>query len=113
MAKTELKITAQMFAVLSAMLQAPEAEWYGLDLSKRSGLKPGTIYPILNRLMRAGWLERHWEHIDPEVEGRPRRRLYKLTGVGATSARWSLDEHLAALQPDRSAPTPSPRARLA
>lgn len=102
-----------MFAVLGAMLQSSDAEWYGLDLSKRSGLKPGTIYPILGRLLDAGWLERRWEPIDPVAEGRPRRRLYKLTGVGATSARWALDEHLAALQPNRPAPALSPRARLA
>ncbi|HTA12713.1 MAG TPA: helix-turn-helix transcriptional regulator [Solirubrobacteraceae bacterium] len=111
MAKVELRITIQMFAVLSAMLQAPEAEWYGLDLSKRSGLKPGTIYPILARLLQAGWLERRWEAIDPAAEGRPRRRLYRLTGVGATSARWALDEHLAALQPGPAARTPAPSLR--
>jgi len=70
-----------------------------LELCKRAGLKPGTIYPILDRLLKAEWLERRWEDIDPTVEGRPRRRLYRLTGLGAPAARQALDGHLASLQP--------------
>lgn len=96
------KLTTQTLALLSTMVSDPEAEWYGLDLSKRSSLKPGTIYPILDRLLGAGWLERRWEDIDPAVEGRPRRRLYRLTRVGATSARLALDEHMAALTRNRN-----------
>ena len=106
-------LTTQTLSVLSAMVGDAEAEWYGLELSKRSGLKPGTIYPILARLLQANWLERRWEQIDPAVEGRPRRRLYKLTGVGASSARLALDEHLAALQATRAPTMPLRRQRLA
>lgn len=89
------RLTTQTLAVLSAILSNPDSEWYGLELSKRSGLKPGTIYPILGRLLKLEWLERRWEEIDPVVEGRPRRRLYRLTGVGAPAAQRALDEHLA------------------
>ena len=64
------RMTTQTLAVLSTMLGDEDADWYGLDLSKRSGLKPGTIYPILDRLLKAGWLEREWEDIDPVSEGR-------------------------------------------
>jgi PadR family transcriptional regulator PadR len=92
------KLTIQTLAVLGAMSVDPGSEWYGLELSKRSGLKPGTIYPILARLLEAGWLERHWEDIDPVVEGRPRRRLYRLTGAGAVAARHALDQRVAVLQ---------------
>jgi DNA-binding PadR family transcriptional regulator len=80
------------------MLREPDGEWYGLQLSKRSGLKPGTIYPILSRLLEAEWVERRWEEIDPVAEGRPRRRLYRLSAVGAPAARWAVDEHLASLR---------------
>lgn len=91
------RMTTQMLAVLSVLVGDPAAEWYGLELTKLAGLKPGTIYPILDRLLKLGWLERRWEQIDPVAEGRPRRRLYRLTGMGASSARWALDEHLASL----------------
>jgi PadR family transcriptional regulator PadR len=108
---TPPKMTTQTLSVLSAMLREPDADWYGLDLSKRSGLKPGTIYPILDRLLKAGWLERHWEPIDPATEGRPRRRLYRLTGVGAPAARWALDEHLASLNAHQDTASVKPRRR--
>jgi PadR family transcriptional regulator PadR len=92
-------MTTQTLAVLSAFLSDPDAEWYGLELAKRARLGPGTIYPTLDRLLKAGWLERRWEDIDPTIEGRPRRRLYRLTGIGAPAARQALAEHLASLQP--------------
>ena len=43
----------------------------------------GTLYKALGRLERAGLLAREWEA--PGVaaeEGRPRRRLYRITGLG-------------------------------
>jgi DNA-binding PadR family transcriptional regulator len=100
-------MTAQTLKVLSVLLSDPDADWYGFDLCKRAGMKPGTIYPIFARLLEAGWVERYWEDIDPAEEGRPRRRLYRLTTAGAPAARRALDEHLAALQP-RLAPASHP-----
>lgn len=105
------RLTTQTLAVLSTILSDPERDWYGLELSKLSSLKPGTVYPILDRLLKVQWLERRWESIDPVAEGRPRRRLYRLTGLGAPAARWALDEHLASLQqamPERSQPATRP-----
>ena len=90
-------MTTQTLAVLSVILSDPDGEWYGLELSNRAGVKSGTIYPILDRLLKAEWLERRWEEIDPAVEGRPRRRLYSLTLLGAAVARRAVDEHVAAL----------------
>jgi PadR family transcriptional regulator PadR len=107
------RMTTQTLAVLSTMLGDEDADWYGLDLSKRSGLKPGTIYPILDRLLKAGWLDRRWEDVDPVAEGRPRRRLYRLTAVGAPAARRALDEHLAALGATSSRPRATRRPGLA
>lgn len=43
----------------------------------------GTLYKALARLTAAGMLDDQWE--DPDValaEGRPRRRLYMINGVG-------------------------------
>jgi PadR family transcriptional regulator PadR len=108
-------LTTQTLRVLNLMLSDRDAEWYGLELSKGSDLKPGTIYPMLDRLLKVGWLERRWEDIDPAVEGRPRRRLYRLTGVGARAAGDALEEHLASLrrlQP-RERFDPSLRPRVA
>ena len=40
----------------------------------------GTLYKALSRLETAGLLVSQWE--DPAPEGRPRRRLYSVTGAG-------------------------------
>jgi PadR family transcriptional regulator, regulatory protein PadR len=85
------KPSVQTLRVLSVMLENPMIEHYGLELSKGAQLASGTIYPILRRLEQQGWVVSRWEDIDPTVEGRPRKRLYQLTGSGARQAR----EHLA------------------
>jgi|ERR1700722_6023476 len=111
------RVTAQVMSVLLLMLEAPDASWYGLELARKTGIKTGTIYPALARLERAGWLESAFEAVDPSIEKRPRRRLYKLTGVGETAARQRALEagcapsSVAARQPvPRSAFRPIPRS---
>ena len=99
MASEKPQITRQTAAVLNAMLEAPSAEWYGLELAKRAKLKSGTIYPLLARLERLGWLESTWEETDPSEEGRPRRRLYTLTGAGELAAREALTEMFEQIAP--------------
>ncbi|MGC9479523.1 PadR family transcriptional regulator [Streptomyces sp. WG4] len=60
---------------------------YGLELSKMTDLPNGTLFPLLERLRQAGWVERYWEEDDiAEAEGRPRRRFYRLTDKGAEQA---------------------------
>lgn len=69
-----------------------EAEFHGFAVAKEIADKAearmltahGTLYKALARMAEAGLLESRWE--DPEVaaaEGRPRRRLYHVTGLGA------------------------------
>jgi PadR family transcriptional regulator PadR len=84
-------MTLQTQLVLRALLEDPTHERYGLELSVASGLPSGTIHPILARLEKLGWLESHWEDVDPVREGRPRRRYYRLSPDGAEQARTALD----------------------
>jgi PadR family transcriptional regulator PadR len=72
--------------VLRAMLAG--REMYGLELIEATGLRGGTLYPLVARLERAGWLESEWE--PPAEEGRPRRRYYRLTREGAARAERTL-----------------------
>jgi PadR family transcriptional regulator, regulatory protein PadR len=46
----------------------------------------GTLYKALGRLSTMGLLESSWETPSGETEGRPRRRLYRVTGEGAKAA---------------------------
>ncbi len=70
----------QTTAVLLALAEA-RADWhYGYDLCQQTGLKAGSMYPILMRLADRGFLETSWES---EVSaGRPPRHLYRLTDAG-------------------------------
>jgi len=72
------------------MLGRPSEEHYGLELSRAAHLASGTIYPILRRLEQRGWVVSRWEDVDPSEQGRPRKRLYQLTGHGAQLARKQL-----------------------
>ena len=80
-------MTASVLKVVAALLADPGADRYGLQLMQDTGLPSGTLYPILARLERAGWVASQWEHIDPAAEGRPSRRYYRLTADGAAAAR--------------------------
>ena len=54
------------------------------DGDRRALTAHGTLYRTLHRLQAAGLIESFWE--DPaqaEKEGRPRRRLYRLTAAAA------------------------------
>lgn len=62
----------------------------GLDLIRATGLPSGTLYPLLERLQRAGWVEARWEELNPVAAGRPARRYYRLTAEGAAAARSEL-----------------------
>ena len=75
----------QTLAVLAVLCEQP-SEWrHGYELAKRTGLKSGTLYPILVRLAERGWLETRW--VEPGRPGLPPRHTYRLTGPGCALAR--------------------------
>jgi PadR family transcriptional regulator PadR len=90
----KVRMTAAVGAVLAALLGEPDADRYGLELMQAAGLPSGTLYPVLARLERAGWVVAEWETIDPVAAGRPARRYYRLSPDGAVAGR----HELAALQ---------------
>ena len=67
------------------MLRKPGTWHYGYELSKDTGLSPGTLYPHLMRLSDRGLLESHWQ--EPERGGKPPRHVYRLTSEGPAFAR--------------------------
>ncbi|WP_163573238.1 helix-turn-helix transcriptional regulator [Fodinicola feengrottensis] len=70
----------QTLAVFELLQAEPARWWHGYDIAKATGLRSGTLYPLLVRLADHGLLEAHWES-DPPT-GRPRRHLYRLTTQG-------------------------------
>lgn len=82
-----LRLTAATVAVLRALLVEPTKQTYGLEVVAATGLPNGTVHPILVRLTNMEWLTSEWEDIDAHTEGRPRRRYYQLSELGATHAQ--------------------------
>jgi len=77
------------------LLERPRSWHYGYELSKQTGLKSGTLYPVVMRLSEQGMLEADWR--EPEREGRPPRHVYRLTSKGLTWARTQFAEESAAI----------------
>lgn len=84
--KSEPRLSYQMLRILSQFLESPSEGLAGADIGKATGIMSGTVYPALARLEQAGWLNSVWETLDPSEAGRPRRRLYRLTGAGSRKA---------------------------
>jgi PadR family transcriptional regulator PadR len=82
----------QTRALLAALLDRSQTWRHGYDLSKETGLRSGTLYPLLIRLSEQGLLESRWK--DAERPGLPPRHVYRLTASGLALAR---DQELAAV----------------
>jgi DNA-binding PadR family transcriptional regulator len=80
----KFRLSAQTLQVLDAFLRGPQNWKYGYDISRNTGLKSGTLYPILIRLAERKLLETGWETSEP---GKPPRHLYRLTPDGLRFAR--------------------------
>ncbi len=80
---SDIRITGPVLKLLRVFIENPTEEFAGAAISKQTNLASGTLYPILRRLEDAKCLESRWEEIDPQEAGRPRRRLYSITGVGS------------------------------
>lgn len=74
--------TKALIEVAIAMMEDPNGKHWGYGLMKRSGLRSGVLYPILDRLLTDGWVTDGWEEPDPNDRRRARRRYYELTDLG-------------------------------
>lgn len=95
---TILRMTSSTAAVLQALAAGYR---YGFEIAEATGLRGGTVYPLLRRLESGGLLAGHWE--DPELSqtsGRPARRYYELLSSArpcVEQARQRFPMHLAEL----------------
>ena len=74
------RLTHATLLVTNALLTQPTRQWYGLEVVKATSLPSGTVYPILGRMERHGWLTSTREEVPADVRtSRPPRRYYTLT----------------------------------
>jgi PadR family transcriptional regulator, regulatory protein PadR len=109
---TLLPLETEILEVAQSMLRSGHATFHGFGLAhamrdhngSRSLTSHGTLYKALGRLEELGLLTSRWEDA-ATVEGRPRRRLYALTGEGARVAESArAGQPLAPLAPLTSEP---------
>ena len=87
-------------------IRSPIGTWLSNpELYYRSLTAHGTLYKALARLEDLGLLTSRWEDV-AATEGRPRRRLYELTGHGVHAAERARADRAAGRTP-RLAPGPA------
>lgn len=84
MVKKTPRISPQTLRVLERFIEHPTAWRYGYELSRETGLKSGTLYPILMRLAKFSLLETKWVTTE---DGVPPRHTYRLTPKGCEMVR--------------------------
>jgi PadR family transcriptional regulator, regulatory protein PadR len=97
-----IRITMAVARVLREFLSDEYRPRYGYDLMQATGYPSGKLYPILDRLVKAGWLIRERENVDPSQAGRPARYLYRLSQEAAVASR----RELAAIADQLAPPSP-------
>lgn len=72
------RLSDESAAVLSVLAQDAVAR-FGRDLILETGIRSGSLYPILRRLEKQGLLVGEWEHFDTAAaDGRRPRRYYSI-----------------------------------
>lgn len=74
--------------VLEVLLESGAEGLHGYAIMQATGVKSGSLYPILARLSSRGCLDAQWR--SPDQLGRPPRQVYALTPAGKRYARTAL-----------------------
>jgi PadR family transcriptional regulator len=83
------RLSPETLRILDEFIERPTDWRYGYELSRETGLKSGTLYPILMRLEKCKFLEARWVAAG---EGVPPRHTYRLTPNGLDWVRARLAE---------------------
>jgi PadR family transcriptional regulator, regulatory protein PadR len=93
MSRKKRVLSESATAILAYFLKNPEAELYGFEILRQTGIGSGTLYPALRLLAEdRQFLVSRWEQIDPRVAGRPPRRFYRLDAEHASVAASAIEE---------------------
>jgi PadR family transcriptional regulator PadR len=79
-----MRQTRALVEVALQLIDDPFGRHWGYDLSVRSGVRSGVMYPLLHRMLEAEWLTDGWDDSQARRH-RPPRRYYELTDLGRRS----------------------------
>lgn len=77
-----MRLTHALVQVATAIGNSPDERLWGYQVSQKTKLASGVLYPVLHRMLERGWVEDGWEELSPAMEKRPRRRYYVVTDLG-------------------------------
>ena len=84
------KLTLSVLAVLDVLQESTiDNPAWGLQICEITGLGSGTVYPILDRFAKAGWVS-SWDEAEPHP-GRPARRYWAMSAAGLEATKQALD----------------------
>jgi PadR family transcriptional regulator PadR len=84
-------LSVSALAVLGAVSRGIR---YGFDIMDATDLPSGTVYPVLGRLERDGYVRSKWESQSvAQREKRPPRRYYEITASGAQALAESAEHY--------------------
>lgn len=84
--------------ILALFLASPGRPLYGYELMQSTGIKSGSLYPVLGRFETLGWVTGQME---PSPGGRPPRRVYKMVPESVDDAQAALDRYFGAKEVPR------------
>ncbi|MEU6379677.1 helix-turn-helix transcriptional regulator [Streptomyces sp. NPDC046909] len=100
----DVQITRNVARVLKVFTEDPGTPRFGMELMKSMAMSSGTLYPILTRLAKAGWIDAHDEDVDPSAAGRPARRYYTMAGDQVRQAKLELAQFTSEISPTPARP---------
>lgn len=77
-----MRKTHSLVQISMALMEDPAGRHWGYNLSRRSGVRSGVLYPTLQRMLNEGWVADGWEDQSEIQDKRPPRRYYELTDKG-------------------------------
>jgi PadR family transcriptional regulator, regulatory protein PadR len=84
-------LSLSALAVLGAVSRSIR---YGFDIMDATDLPSGTVYPVLGRLERDGYVRSKWEsQTVAQREKRPPRRYYEITATGSRALADSVEHY--------------------
>jgi DNA-binding PadR family transcriptional regulator len=86
-----VRLTLPTATVLAALASGHA---YGFEILDVTGLRAGTVYPVLRRLEKERLVASSWERAaTARAEGRPPRRNYRLNRAGQRFAQEALERY--------------------
>ena len=79
------ELSPAAWTLLEFLAETPDEWGYGYDIVRFSGIKSGTLYPLLIRLEARGLLEAEWQ--PAQSPGRPPRHGYRIANAGLALVR--------------------------